>query len=164
MEIRAQRSDQTTMGGGVVTYADGSRAAILFLRAGNDRDMQALTQVFRMHDALIIDVTTRAPHFAQTSGECVISPESATVSIRAASTNSGRELLGLELTVHWGSASEVWVEAALERGIWAGLVTEENWQRIHTVNALTESDRVGRTVHLTNVPPMPVLKLDARCE
>ncbi|MFE0472415.1 hypothetical protein ACFW2V_12445 [Streptomyces sp. NPDC058947] len=168
MEIRVQKSSSARAGNGVLTHPDGSRTAILFLRAGNAEAMAALGRVYSLHEAPVVEMALGAPDQGESAGECVIHDEGVTVTLGAvdpSARNGGHGMLGLELTVSWGETSPVWKQTALDAGdVWAGLLTEEAYERICAANAAVVGDVLGQDVHLTQVPTMPVLRLSARYE
>lgn len=166
MEIRVQKSSSANAGNAVYTYPDGSRAAVLYVRAGDAEAMAALTQVYELHDAFTVDLSDRVPHCTRISGSCQIHDDGITMRLDAVDPNvrnGGHGMLGIELTVPWGPTDPDWLNAALETGcVWAGLIFEEAYRRVCLTNPVMVGETPSRGVHLSDVPSMPVLKLTAQ--
>jgi len=157
--MRVQRStgDNSVIAGGtVVEYPTGIKAAILFIRSGDEESLTGLAHVYRAHNALMVNLAAWVPRYTWTSGQCTIRDGGITVTFNAVDPspdNGGRGMLGAELTVPWTGVDPEWVQAALEPGhLWTGLASEAAYQRACS----------GGAVDLSKLPPMPVLKLDAR--
>lgn len=166
MEIRRQKASSANAGNAVYAYPDGSRAAILFVRVGDAEAMAAMTQVYKLHGAFTANLGDQMPRRDRTSGRCLIHDDGITVTFGAVDPsveNGGHGMLGAEATVPWGATDPDWMNAALEEGcVWAGLIAEENYQRVCLAHPVVNDGKPGPGVHLSSVPSMPVLKLVAR--
>jgi hypothetical protein len=166
MEIRMQKTSSANAGNAVYTYPDGSRAAILFVRVGDGEAMRGLAQVYRLHGALTANLSERVPRHDRTSGSCLIHDNGVTVTFGAVDPsieNGGHGMLGAEATVPWGATDPDWMNAALKEGcVWAGLISEEVYQRVCLAHPVVNDGVLGAGVHLSDVPSMPVLKLTAQ--
>lgn len=160
MRVEVQRSSSARAANGVITHADGRRVAVLFLRAGDLEAMSALEYVYRLHGAPRIALTERISVVREVAGDCQIHDDGVKVTLRGATSSVGRSMLGLELVTPWGETSPLWEEVALEeRSVWAGLLAEHDYTRICAANPAPGEEMPGSSIHLTTVPPMPVLKL-----
>lgn len=156
--IRVQQGSEARAGCGVHVQDDGSHAAALFVRAGDDEVLEALSRAFTLHRAPSVRLAEGAPESDETVGDCVIRDDGITMTLGAvdpAAWNRGRGMLGLNLTLTWGRTPQVWRDVAEETGcVLACLVTEEQYQAAVTM--------VGgaRLVDVSVIPAAPVLKLE----
>jgi hypothetical protein len=167
VEIQVQQSSNVRVSNGVFTYPDGSKAALLFMRAGDTDTMEALDLAFRLHGASPANLTHGEPDIGRAAGECEILDGGVTVILRgvAPGLKTGpRGMLGLEFTASWGSTVQSWTATAQDAGhVWVGLLTEADYELVWSMNpVMSHEGDVGQAVDLTEVPSMPVLKLPVR--
>lgn len=169
MRMRVQRGTGdgiVSAANAVITYPDGSQAAVLFVRSGDVRALTGLAQVYRAHGALTVNLSGQVPHCEWTSGECLIHDNGVTVRFGAVDPgprNGGRGMLGAELTAPWEDTDPDWMHTALETGVvWIGLISEAGYERACLANPVLVEDKLTRAVHLPELPEMPVLKLTAK--
>jgi hypothetical protein len=159
--MRVQRSSNVNAGHGVQDYSNGDRAALLFMRTGDEEVFAALSRVFALHEAPTVDLCHAAPDPDRTAGGCVIRNNGILVTIQSvvhpSARSGGPGMYGLSLDLTWGETSPVWTEAALKNGyVTACLISESRYERATSLNG------DGRkVVDTAKIPSVPVLKLGA---
>lgn len=145
-------------GNAVHVYEDGSRAAFLFMRAGDDATLLALSKVFDLHHAPTVELGRAVPGADRTVGDCAIRKDGFRMTLQGvdpADWNNRSGMMGLALEISWGVTSPLWREVAEETGcVWACFVSEASYRAAVTVQGGV------RLVDVSQIPPVPVLKLE----
>lgn len=149
--VRRQQSSEVRAGNALRTYDDGTKAAIILVRAGDVASLMALTRVFQDHRAPTVDLEHAVPDLDGTVGDCVLRDDGVLIMMKGVD----HHLLGVTMDLSW-TGTPTWRKAASEEGcVWAGLLSEEAYQQAFPGDAVPLYGPQA-----PRIPPLPVLKLE----